>query len=108
MSVTIAPRRTDEQRLDALDRANQVRVLRAQLKRLIASGDQNAGDVLLDPPDYALAMKAADVLLAVHKLGPSKTRAMMRRNNVSDSKTLAGLSTRQRWALVRELDRRAA
>ena len=64
-----APSRSLDQRLDALDRANRIRVQRAQLKRALKSGATTFDQVLVDPPDYVLTAKVYDMLLSVPRLG---------------------------------------
>ena len=49
-TITPAP-----QRMRALERANAVRLARAELKRRIAEGEASAADVLLNPPTEALS-----------------------------------------------------
>ena len=51
-TATMTP---EPQRLRALERANQVRLARAELKRRIADGDVSAADVILAPPKEAKA-----------------------------------------------------
>ncbi len=46
----VTPERSLDQRMDALSRANEVRVLRAQLKRDLKAGRVSIGALLLDPP----------------------------------------------------------
>ena len=105
MTAILAPRRTDQQRLAALERANKIRILRAELKREIRSRERNAVEIILDPPWYAENMKARDVLLAIPIHGPVKVGKLMRIVGVSPAKTVGGLSVRQRDALARELRR---
>ena len=46
------PERSLDQRMDALCRANEVRALRAQLKRDLKAGRVSIGALLLDQPPY--------------------------------------------------------
>ena len=48
--LTQAPSLSLDQRLDALDRANRIRVQRAQLKRELKSGQTTFDRILLDAP----------------------------------------------------------
>ena len=57
------------QRMDALQRANQIRTRRAQLKRDLKAGRTSIHDLLLSPPDYLETAKVFDMLLAVPKYG---------------------------------------
>jgi hypothetical protein len=84
------------QRMDALAVANDVRVRRARLKRDVKARRVDARAIVLEPPAYAMTMKLWDLLLAVPKLGRGKVNRMFVRLHVSPSKTLGGLSERQR------------
>lgn len=105
MTTILAPLRTSQQRQAALNRANQIRVDRALMKRAIKGRHLSALEVLEDPPDYALTMKLAALLLAVPKFGTVKARRVMHVCRISDAKTVGGLSDRQRREVVHELDR---
>lgn len=92
--------RTLEQRREALARANQIRIHRAELKRQITAGKVRAADVVARPGSELATMKVLDLLLAAPKVGRVKASAWLQRCAISPSKTLAGISDRQRGALV--------
>lgn len=92
-----APPRSLQQRMEALRRANEVRTRRARLKKDVKAGEVDPGSVL-DDPAYA-TMKLIDLLLAVPKVGRTKANRVLVMNRISPSKTLGGLSDRQRGAL---------
>lgn len=89
------PDRSLTQRLDALERANEVRTERAFLKSNIRAGRVTIHDVLLNPPKCILTMKLVDLLLEVPKYGQVKTNKVMTQCGVSTRKTIGGLSERQ-------------
>ena len=99
-SQTQAPSRSLDQRMDALRRANEVRVKRAQLKRDLKSGRVSVEEILADPPDYVGTAKVFDMLLAVPKFGRVKATRFLNQCRISQAKTVAGLSERQREELV--------
>lgn len=101
--VLVAPERTLEQRLVALRRANDIRSDRAVLKRDLKAGRKSVTDLLAEPPEYVLTMKVFDVLLATPKYGRVKVNKTVARCQISPSKTVGGLSERQRGELVRLL-----
>lgn len=101
--ITPVPQRTIQQRMMALERANEIRTRRSRLKREIAAGRVMARDVLLDPPWWADTMKVVDLLLAVPKVGRVKVDRTLFRCRVSPSKTLGDLSERQRFELAAHL-----
>ena len=101
-----APERSLTQRMEALQRANDVRSRRAQLKRDLKAGRQQIQDLLLEPPEYLQSAKAFDLLLAVPKYGRVKVNKILGQCRISPSKTLGGLSERQRAELVALMRRR--
>jgi len=101
-----APERSIAQRMDALKRANDVRTKRAQLKRDLKAGKVKVEQLLLDPPEWVESAKAFDMLLAVPKYGRVKANKVLAQCRISPSKTIGGLSERQRAELVELLRRR--
>ena len=100
-----APERSLVQRMDALQRANQIRTRRAQLKRDLKAGRASIHDLLKDPPEYLETAKVFDMLLAVPKYGRVKVNKILVTCRISPSKTIGGLSERQRNELVSLLRR---
>jgi hypothetical protein len=100
-----APERSLNQRMDALARANLIRTQRAQLKRDLKSGRLSIHTLLLDPPEYLETAKVFDMLLAVPKYGRVKVNKILVLCRISPSKTIGGLSERQRSELVSLLRR---
>ena len=104
-SANLAPERSLTQRLDALDRANDVRTRRAKLKKDLKAGRASIHALLLDPPAYIETAKVFDLLLAVPKYGRVKVNKILTQCRCSPSKTIGGLSERQRNELARLLRR---
>ncbi len=100
-----APERSLLQRMDALQRANEIRTRRAQLKRDLKAGRVSIHTLLLDPPEYLETAKVFDMLLAVPKYGRVKVNKILSQCRISPSKTIGGLSERQRGELVSLLRR---
>ena len=100
-----APERFLTQRMDALRRANEIRTRRADLKRELKAGRQQIHGLLLDPPEYLQTAKVFDLLLAVPKYGRVKVNRILTQCRISPSKTIGGLSERQRGELVSYLRR---
>jgi hypothetical protein len=97
---SMAPQRSLNQRMDALARANQIRTKRAQLKRDLKSGRRSIHSLLLTPPEYIETAKVFDMLLAVPKYGRVKVNKILAHCRISPSKTIGGLSERQRSELI--------
>jgi hypothetical protein len=100
-----APERSLQQRMDALNRANRIRTARAQLKRDLKAGRASIHDLLLEPPEFVETAKVFDMLLAVPKYGRVKVNKVLQQCRISPSKTIGGLSQRQRTELVSMLRR---
>ena len=75
------------------------------LKRDLKAGRAQVHGLLLDPPDYLLTAKVFDLLLAVPKYGRVKVNRILTHCRISPSKTIGGLSERQRNELVSYLRR---
>ena len=102
----VAPERSLVQRMEALQRANDVRSRRAQLKRDLKAGRQPIHELLLHPPEFLETAKVFDLLLAVPKYGRVKVNKILTQCRISPSKTIGGLSERQRRELVAFMRRR--
>ena len=98
--LNAAPERSLAQRMDALTRANHVRSKRARLKADLKRGTVMIAAVLREPPDYLQTAKVIDVLMAAPKCGRVKSARIMEHCRVSQSKTVGGLSERQRSELL--------
>ncbi|HEX8204502.1 MAG TPA: hypothetical protein VF587_00435 [Solirubrobacteraceae bacterium] len=97
-TATIAPGRP--QHLQALSRANQVRLARAQLKRRVACGAITVADVILESPWEAESMTVADLLMSQRRWGITRCRKVLAQIPVSETKTVGSLTDRQRRALA--------
>jgi hypothetical protein len=104
-SSAAAPERSLDQRMEALRRANDIRSARARLKKDLKAGKANIHALLLDPPEFVMTAKVFDMLLAVPKYGRVKTNRILNQCRISPSKTIGGLSARQRGELVGQLRR---
>ncbi len=99
------PTRSASQRESALARANVIRVKRAGLKRDLKSGERFLSDALARPAEWVLTAKLHDLLVCVPGIGGVKARKMLQQCRISASKTVGGLSERQRTELVALLRR---
>jgi hypothetical protein len=96
------------QRLRALERANEIRLARAELKRRIAYGDISAAEVILDPPCAAESWEIGELLMSQRRWGSSRCRKFLLRNQISETKPVGALTDRQRRLLADQLSRRVA
>src|SRR6266446_1737082 len=100
-----APARSRDQRMEALKRANDIRVRRAKLKKDLKDGRVKIEKILGNPPEYVSTAKVFDMLLAVPKFGRVKAARFRNQCRISQSKTVGGLSERQRAELIGLLNR---
>lgn len=98
-----APSRSYQQRMAALQLANDTRSARATLKREMRARRISLVDLLLAPPAYVETMKVFDLLIAVPKYGRVKVNKVLSGCRISPSKTIGGMSQRQRVELVERL-----
>jgi recombinational DNA repair protein RecR len=95
------------QHLRALQRANHVRLARAELKRRIAEGELTAAEVILASPWEADGMAIADVLMSQRRWGGTRCRKFLAMFQISEAKTVGSLTQRQRIALGAQLEAHA-
>ena len=99
-SATTAP---GPQHLQALQRANEVRLARAGLKRQVADGELTAAEVVLDTPWEAESMAIADLLMSQRRWGRTRCRRFLAQIPLSENKTIGSLTERQRQAVAARL-----
>lgn len=100
-TATVSPA---PQRLRALERANAVRLARAELKRRIAEGEADVAEVILEPPGEALTWAIGELLMSQRRWGTTRCRKFLGRYHISETKMLGALTDRQRRLLAEELD----
>lgn len=91
------------QHLEALERANKIRLARSNLKREIRSGEASVIDVIANPPAYAASMRVVDLIRAQHGWGEAKSRLLLGSMYLSPLKHVGELTVRQRNELVARL-----
>jgi len=94
---------TDPQRLRALERANTIRLARADLKRRVAYGQLSAADVILACPPEATSWSLGELLISQRRWGITRCRKFLGRNQISEIKEIGKLTERQRLLLATQL-----
>lgn len=97
---TAAPFAPPPQHMLALQRANEVRLARAELKRRVAAGEIAAAQVILDCPWEAQSMAVADLLMSQRRWGQTRCRKFLLQIQMSEKKTVGSMTERQRRTLV--------
>jgi hypothetical protein len=95
---------SEPQRLRALERANQIRLARAALKRSIAVGQVSAAEVILQCPDAASSWPIGELLMSQRRWGSTRCRKFLSRNHIVETKPVGTLTERQRRILASTLD----
>ena len=97
-SATVTP--ACPQYMRALERANKVRLARAELKRAVAAGEVEAGYVILTCPWEARNMAVADLLMSQRRWGQTRCRKFLSTIPISENKSIGSMTERQRRALA--------
>jgi hypothetical protein len=101
-TVMIAP--AGPQHMRALERANQVRLARADLKRRVAVGAIDVAEVILECPWEAQSMAVADLLMSQRRWGQTRCRKFLTQIPMSEKKTVGSMTDRQRHTLAAMLN----
>ncbi|HWX97570.1 MAG TPA: hypothetical protein VNZ01_12065 [Solirubrobacteraceae bacterium] len=96
--ATMAP--AGPQYMRALERANQVRLARAELKRRVATGEMDVAEVILGCPWEADSMAVADLLMSQRRWGQTRCRKFLSQIPMSEKKTIGSMTDRQRRTLA--------
>jgi hypothetical protein len=97
------------QYLSALERANQVRLARASMKRHIRTADnleesrERAVRVILDPPDAMAGFEVHALLCTIVRFGAGRASKMCGQLRLRETKPLGQLTERQRHELAEHL-----
>jgi hypothetical protein len=97
------PKKTAEQRSEALARANEVRSARKHLKERLKQGEADLAALVADYPSFLAAARISDLVQALPGYGPGKVGKLLSACRISPSKTVAGLTARQRRELIEAL-----
>jgi hypothetical protein len=94
--------------LTALDRANDVRLARAQLKRRIRAGGLAVAEVVLTSPWQTRTMSVGELLTSQRGWGQVRTRRLLLSLAVPENKQIGTLTERQRLAIAAVLAARTS
>ncbi|HEX7610430.1 MAG TPA: hypothetical protein VF380_07145 [Solirubrobacteraceae bacterium] len=100
MNATATVALAGPQYMRALERANQVRLARADLKRRVATGDIDVAEVILACPWEAESMAVADLLMSQRRWGQTRCRKFLSQIPMSEKKTIGSMTDRQRRTLA--------
>jgi hypothetical protein len=97
-TATLAP--AGPQHMRALERANKVRLARAELKRGVAVGEIDVAEVILECRWEAQSMAVGDLLMSQRRWGQTRCRKFLAQIPMSEKKTIGSLTDRQRRTLA--------
>jgi len=97
-STTMAP--APPQHMQALQRANEVRLARAELKRNIGLGTLPVAEVILTCPWEAASMTIAELLTSQRRWGTSRASKFLGGIGMPETKTVGSMTERQRALLA--------
>jgi hypothetical protein len=92
------------QHMRALQRANEVRLARAELKRRVTDGEMTAASVILTCPWEAESMAVAELLMSQRRWGHTRARRFLAGVPMTETKTIGSMTQRQRRTLAAMLD----
>jgi hypothetical protein len=97
------PTLTPEQRQQALEKAAEARRKRAELKAQLKSGNLSLATVLAKDSDEMVGkMKVSSVLESMPGVGKVRARKIMEKLDISASRRVRGLGSKQKDALLAE------
>lgn len=98
------PELSDEQRKAALEKAAQARKARAELRDKLKNGEVSLEEVLANGDDPVIArMKVSMLIESLPGYGKAKAARLMAELEISESRRVKGLGTRQREQLLERL-----
>jgi hypothetical protein len=108
MTQTATMTQEPQQRMRALERANQVRLKRAELKRQIADGHRSAAEVIIQLPDEAQNWSVGELLKSQRRWGSIRSHKLLAGMHISEKRPIGELTERQRREIAGRLAAHAA
>jgi Cdc6-like AAA superfamily ATPase len=105
--VPVPPRLTQEQRVEASRIAVANRRRRADVKRMVKSGQLSLEDIfaLADQEECVAQMRAIDLISALPAVGEVKAERIMQQAQIAKTRRIRGLGPKQRAELFKALVR---
>ncbi len=91
------------QRMQALQRANEVRVARAALKRRVGRGETSVAEAILSGASEIQSMAVIELLLSQRSWGRSRCYRVLMAIPLSENKPIGSLTERQQRVLLATL-----
>jgi excinuclease UvrABC nuclease subunit len=102
--MPLPPELSPEQRQAALAKAAEARRARAELKEKLKMGSVDLKELFAmgDKDDIVAKMKVINVLESLPGVGKVKARRLMEQLEISETRRVRGLGSKQREALLKE------
>lgn len=97
-TATMAPARP--QHMQALQRANEVRLARAELKRKVTDGTTTVAEVIVECPWESASMPIAELLMSQRRWGATRCSKFLTSIALPETKTVGSMTDRQRSLLA--------
>lgn len=98
------PKLTDEQRQEALQKAKEARIKRAEVREQLRSGKMTLKQVIDKKDDPVIGrMKVSTLIETLPGYGKAKSEKIMNELQIAESRRLRGLGERQQAALLERL-----
>jgi hypothetical protein len=97
----------DPQYMEALRRANEVRLARTRTRQKVADGELSVGQVILSCPGELRKMTVFELLMAQRRWGAKRSRDLLAELGLPETKWLGTMTERQRRLLADRLGQRA-
>lgn len=95
---------TDEQRADALKKAQEARSRRTEMRKKLKAGEVTLLDVLNETENEVITrMRVKYLLESLPSVGKATTKKLMEEIGIDDARRVQGLGARQRAALMEAL-----
>ena len=99
------PQLSSEARADALEKAKEARIKRAEIREQLKTGKLTVKEVLAMKDDPVIGrMKVVTFIETLPGFGKAKAEKLMKELQIAESRRLRGLGTRQYNALLERLD----
>lgn len=98
--ATLSAQTPAPQHMQALQRANEVRLARAELKRRVGDGDLEVRHVIQRDPWQARTMTISELLCSQRRWGTTRTSKFLAGIGMPETKTCGSLTQRQRSLLA--------
>ncbi|MDD2201522.1 MAG: integration host factor, actinobacterial type [Firmicutes bacterium] len=98
------PELTDEQKRQALKKAQEVRSKRAQIRARLKKGEMTLDEVLATADSDVIGkMRVAYLLESLPRIGKVRARQIMEEIGIDENRRVQGLGVRQKEALLNKL-----